>query len=399
MFKVPLFKKLIKNHDTAEKSPKNAVIIQAHENFPDFRSLRQVNILINENFDVHSIVWNRSGNKKYINQDIKCNVHPIQLKCDHGLRAAQLFLLLPLFWLRVTYTLFLIKPSVIIANNLDTAVPSVIFSFFSRTKVIFDSREPYHAVFQEKTKSKIFEWLGWKLDQIVAKNSTFVIAVTPNMIKMYEQMNVKAHFIPNAPTRDFFQKTKNHKASTNLTIAFIGNLRANTGITKIADVVANFNKSSDFKIKLLLVGLCLSNFREDLLNIKKQLNRQLIHLDFINPSDVPALYQSVDLTFQLPEINRKYKRYGLNVKIYESLASGVPVISNFDGENYNFLQDGNGVSWVKSKKDLIKAIDKLKEPKIRNKFGAAGQQFIENNNYFWDYYETLYRRLISEKLI
>lgn len=376
---------------------KKAVILQAHENFPDFRSARQIKLLDQQGYEIHAIVWNRSGIRKFIDEATVANLHTIDLPCEHGLGARELFNLMPRFWLRVIAKLFRLTPYVIIANNLDTAIPSCVFSFFGRAKVIFDSREPYHAVFRQKINNKFFERLGWRLDQLVAKMCTHVIAVTPKMMDMYKQMGVTATFIPNAPKQSFFRSKKAYKKRGHIVVGFIGNLRADAGVLRMAKQLALYNAKSNQKFTFVLAGLQLSNFESDFVEIENLLKSKVSYKGLLNPSKISNLYDEIDITFQLPETNNlKFADYGLNVKIYEALASGVPVILSRTGENYDFLGENNGAIWVDTDKELFNALDRLSCAQQRQENGLAGVNFIKRTGHIWEKYETLYAKLIQK---
>jgi glycosyltransferase involved in cell wall biosynthesis len=378
------------------KANKIALIIQSHELFPDFRSQKQIDILSELGMCINALVWNRSGSCRYIHEDHNVELSTIDLQVNHGLSAVSLMLNLPKFWYKAYQVICKIKPELIIANNLDAAIPAVLYKITNKCVVIHESREPYHKVFFMKTGWKFFEYFGWILDAFISHASTKVVTVTPNMVDMYRHMRITANYFPNAPKQEFINidKTNNAIERDFLVFGFVGTIRPGVGIQKMAEAVSRHNSiPGNKKIKILLYGLVIDTYKTTLQEIEGKLRNFYEYGGALTPKDIPEIYKNIDVSFHLSENNEKFKNYALNVKIYESLAASTPVITNKIGENYDFIGEDSGVYWVDDE-SLNRIISSLVNSNGLFRNGEIGRNFIKDKEFIWELYAKDYKKML-----
>ena len=249
---------------------KKIVIIQSYELFPDFRVYRELALLRKFNADVHIIVWQRSSDGNLIGSFPDTTVHKVVVPAVHGMGAMDHFNKQPAFFKKVFRILKDISPDLIIAHNFDSMLPAAAYRMITRVAVLYVSREPYHKVFRIKTRSILGEWIGWFLDCLLGHIASRVITVTPLMMKMYKNMGVKAVWIPNSPTKDFFENPINKNARNYITVGFVGNLRPDCGIEEMYKAIIHINSSSHKKYHLFLCGLPLAGFENTLAKMQHE---------------------------------------------------------------------------------------------------------------------------------
>ena len=121
----------------------------------------------------------------------------------------------------------------------------------------------------------------------------------------------------------------------------------------------------------------------------------------VSPENVAHLYEDIDIAFQLPRPNPKYRNYGLNVKIYEALATGTPVIIGNWSENPQFLKGNNACIVVNNvtPEAIAIALKQFEIDKTALKaMGNQGREFIVKN-FNWDIFSPKYIDIVNQGLL
>lgn len=376
-----------------------AVFVQSYGLFPDFRLDREITEILALGAEVHAVVWQRSESDPIRNVP-GVRIHKIRLAGRHGMNALQLLLILPRFFIAVFIALREIGPQLIIAHNLDAAVPSVAYRLVSRNvRLIYVSREPYHKVFRVKTGIFLAEWFGWLLDACVAHLSSVVFAVTPAMLRMYRSMGVEPIWMPNAPIREYLDVTRKQPEEGCLVVGFVGNLRRDCGIEEMYEAVKIASAKSGLYYRLLLCGMPLGDMPGYISKISSETPQLVQVLPPVPPAKLPEIYSGIDIAFQFPYPNAKYGKYGLNVKIYEAMAAGIPVIMNNVSENLGFLGDSESYLLVGTRNpvEIAHQLLLLKDKGLRSRVGEKGRAFVKER-FNWDLFKGQYRSIASELL-
>jgi glycosyltransferase involved in cell wall biosynthesis len=380
---------------------KKIVFIQSYERFPDFRIYREVEIFKGFDVDIHVIVWQRTDDGKYIDDNTDVDLHIIKILSEHGMSGLQHLKYQPIFYKKVYALLKEIKPDLIVAHNFDTMVPSALYKLVKTVPVIYVSREPFNKVFRIKFKSVVGEWVGWLLDAILAHIASVVFAVTPKMMRMYQHMVVKAQFIPNAPLEIFYKEALEKTKRNEIVLGFIGNIRESLSIKMVWKAIQILNKKDKIRFKLLLCGVVLSGMEEVINEMQREDCDSLQLIAPVTPDKVAVLYKDVDIAFILPEgSNVKFKGYGVHVKLYESLATGTPAIINKFGENAKLLENTDCVIVLDEMKmdNLVEGIELLAaDAKKRVQMGKLGKEFIKSK-FNWNLFKDEYQKTV-EKLL
>ena len=86
---------------------KKIVFIQSYERFPDFRIYREVEIFKGFDVDIHVIVWQRTDDGKYIDDNTDVDLHIIKILSEHGMSGLQHLKYQPIFYKKVYHQYFL----------------------------------------------------------------------------------------------------------------------------------------------------------------------------------------------------------------------------------------------------------------------------------------------------
>ncbi len=377
------------------------VLVQSYEQFPDFRVFKELELLRTLDVDLHVVIWQHTATGEHIGAYPGVSVHRVKIECAHGMGARELLRTQPAFYRAAYRRLRDLRPDLVIAHNLDSALPAAACRLRTRAPVLYVAREPYHKVFRLKTGLWLGEAAGWLLDATVAHLSSRVMAVTPRMVKMYRHMGVHATWMPNCPAREFLEQAgPRPDPARPFTIGFVGTLRAACGIEEMWAALKILAPRHPGAYRLLLCGLPLGGFDRTLARMQEELPDVLDLRPPLNPAAIPGLYREIDLVFAFPAPTAKYQKYGLNVKIYEALATGVPVVMAATSENADFLRDVDAAVVLSSvtPEAIAAVVDGLRlDPARRQAMGERGRAFIRER-FNWELFGPQYLRCIQQLL-
>lgn len=375
------------------------VLIQSYELFPDSRLSRELDLLTAAGHEITVILWQRSVDGAYIKHYSGVAVEKIVIPALRTLGGWQHFKLQPQFHCQIYQKLKKLRPDLIIAHNLETVPPAVFYRLRFGTPVIYVAREVYTKVFHLKLKTILGEPIGWLVEAVLAHLCSAVITVTPRLVKHYRTMGVNAVWVPNAPARRFLEADTQKSLRDEITVGFIGNLRPNCGIEDMWRALRLLNNQGKTRYRLFLCGLTLGGFEKVIEQMVVEAPENIMVRSTILPEEVPALYQNIDIAFQLLHPVPGYKGYSLSVKIYEALAMETPVIICNMAEDPDFLADTGTCIIIHSHapEEIAEAVRRLGEnPELRLRMGKAGREFIKakfNWDLFSDHYLAVVKRV------
>ncbi len=378
---------------------KKATILQSYGLFPDFRVQRQIELLKSLDLDLHAINWKRQDSDKIFPvSGVQLNTVVIDSK--YGLSSLELMKRLPDFWKRSYRILKEIQPDLLVCNNFDTLVPALLYKMRKGGVVVYESREPYHKVVYMKTKNKLAEYFFWVIEMFLVWGVNHTVTVTPNMVAMYKKMRCKPHFFPNAPTPKFIEDSYPELPDPIATIGFVGNIRPGFSIEMIWKIVKDINsEAGEIKLKLLMCGPQLAGMEKVVAAMVEECPECVEVLQPVKVENIPDIYRRIDIAFSLPEENEKFSKYLINVKLFESLAAGVPVVANGIGENKDVLGDNQSALWVENDYQSVRqAVETLvDDPNLRSTMGKTGRQFVKEH-FNWGLFEKQYREILVSEL-
>jgi len=377
------------------------VLIQGYEQFPDSRIPREVDLLVSAGHEVTVVLWQKSKDGAYIRESPDILLERIVIPARVGMKAFEHLKLQPRFQWQVYQRLKKLRPDMVIAHNLETALPSVLYRLTAHVPIIYVSREPYHKVIRMKTHSILGQIIGWIVDATVAHLSSAVVTVTPMMVKMYRAMGIDALFAPSAPTRNFLEVVSRRVQGEKVVVGFLGYLRPHCGIELMWEALKFQNRRCGRKrYHLFLCGQPASGFEEGLAQMEAEAPNAITVHPSVYADEIPSLYNRIHIMFHLPEATPKYKKYGITLKIVEALAAGIPVITNYVAENAALLKGTGACMFVADHSPEIVAdvLGKLGEdPELRFRMGEKGRNFIREK-YNWDMFANRYLALVERVL-
>lgn len=346
------------------------------DDISNVRIQKYLKIFTKRRMVVEFIGWKRTDDVKKFNYSEKATY--LLSGGGYGNKSKLLFRYI-LFLFRLQKFIFInnkkLKKSNILVINFDVALIFYFSSFFNKMDYIYEVHDSFALSYSmPKPFQKFVLWIDKK---IMAK-AKYVIHVDENRIVNKEHNNL---LIQNSPL-DFF-KGEFLPRSYNHSFAVIGNISEGRGIQSIY----KFAKENP-DLKFLIVG----KFYDDFLK-KKILNLiNIDHYEYIPQQQLFQLLLDVCGIFSLYDSSLEINRLAASNKVYDAMMLGIPVITNPEVVNSQFILENNFGVIVNYQYD--KSWDILKQDKFVEKskiYGKAGRTLYEKSFEF--------EKMVNEKLI
>jgi len=254
-----------------------------------------------------------------------------------------------------------INADVIFASStpLTVAIPALYCNWKNRIPLIFEVRDlwPNIPIAMGVIKNPLIKWLAESLEMITYKNSSKIVALSPDMKSYIVNLGIsedKIIVVPNAADFDLFQNIelfgpsfRNKKGIKDDTIVVLyagtfGNVNGCEYIVKLAALLNDCN--------VCFVMLGEGKEKEMLLEIAENagvLNKNIFFYPQISKSQIPEVFRSADLVISTI-INVQALEANSANKVFDGLAAGRGVIINHGGWIADFLKQskaGIQLSW------------------------------------------------------
>lgn len=256
----------------------------------------------------------------------------------------------------------------------------------TKAKVIYDSHECYPEFFLHK------EWIIFKVRKLlsyfvrfvedyVVNRIDLVVAATPHIAERFDFYKEKTVTINNYPLRkEFLLDEIKIRTEERDGFCYVGTINELRGIIYLLDALDYLPK----KIKFYLAGIFTDSVVEQKVKNHRNWNR-VSFFGQVGRSGVLGIYQKsfAGVVTLLPAPNHIFSQ---PVKLYEYMASGLPVVSsNFDSWEKIVLTENCGVCVnPTSAYDIASAINYLfEELEVRKKMAENGVRLIYEK-YAWE---------------
>jgi glycosyltransferase involved in cell wall biosynthesis len=317
--------------------------------------------------------WNREGVPKN-----KVDNYTVKLKL-FGMRAPMgkpsLVPYFPLFWFWILFNLFVIRPQVVHACQLDTVLPGYIYKLIFRKKLVFDVFDRYAMVNIPKKYLILYSVVNL-LEELFCKKTDVLITVSEKLINSFKSLPKNYAIIFNCPEENYANTTAspcNNSGKNVLIIVYAGVIVRHRGLENIAAAI----KSLD-NVELVTAGRVYH----------KEVLDQILTLPNVKyngillPNDALSLERHADAMFALYDLRIPINNFAKPNKMFEAMMFGVPLITNLAPEfvsdvGFGIVVDYDDINEIKS------AIVSLRDNvRLRNCLGKNGRRaFTEKYNW------------------
>lgn len=290
------------------------------------------------------------------------------------------------FYLRLFPRLIRSQYDVIHCFNLDTIFPGLLIARIRGKKAILDLCEPnYYSNWPRKyiLLAKILQFF----ERILSKRFDYLLLHSYYQVRKFQSYGVGAlEHIGSYPNHSLIIDKIKGQIDTDgaVVIGRIGSIYKDNGIEEMIDVFKRL-KAAFTNVKLLIAGKVFDEFRDELNRLIFPLGDAIEVIGEFSPEDLIGLYGKLDISFQLSRRTDWFKDI-TPTKFFESLASGVPVITSDIGDLREIVKQYNcGVIVDETDPESIfLGLKRLVEdPGLRLKIAENGLRAVRDS-FNWD---------------
>ena len=302
---------------------KRVVMTVTNDVVSDPRVEKEATALSGAGWDVTILAWDRQGSADPIVERDGFRIERLgpRARSGGGLSSLSRF---RGFWDNATARAIELDPAVVHCHDLDTAVVGMrVKHALPSASFVLDHHELYRStrmVPQRGLKGVVARAVVDALDHRAARRADLIVIANPGHAPRYERLAPgKTITVENAPELERFHPVAHHDEGP-FTVCYIGQKRYAESLLQLIDMVS---RHDDLAALLAGGGVAEAQIEAAASGVPRvrTLGRVLY-------SQIPELYEGCDAVFVVYDANLDNVRYGLQVKIIEGMACGLPVIVN-----------------------------------------------------------------------
>ena len=269
-----------------------------------------------------TLIGRLKKDSKPVNQRIY-NVHRMSLRFEKG------FKFYAEYNLRLFFYLLFHRRGVYFSNDLDTLLPNFLMSRLKSTRLIYDSHEYFTEVPELIGREKVRGiWL--RIESYILPKLKTMLTVNETLAKIYsEKYDIPVHAVRNVPKLDGYRNNENtlnirekyEITATDYLLIYQGAVNKDRGLEESIEAFTYLPET----YHLLIIGT--GDVYQTLVEKTERLKLKQVHfLGQIPFSELAAYTIQADLGVSLEKSTNLNYRYALPNKVFDYLASGVPIL-------------------------------------------------------------------------
>ena len=357
---------------------------------PDPRVLKEANSLSAEGFNLTILCWDRQGQlqaEELLPSGVKV-IRIQKIRSGYGVGGKQL-LRMPVFWKAIQHYLRVIKPDIIHCHDFDTLPAGLLYGLFHRIPVIYDAHEYY----AELIKPRLRGMMGWfipklvyLLERIGAQYVNAVVTVDNTLGEIYRKYNHNVIILGHYPIKSMAMRSNPVFSRSDLTLIYTGRISIDRGILVYCTILRKLLEGG-IPTRLMLAGAFTpENEQEIFIQNAKDVQNFIDYLGWIPYEKISDILNSADIGLAVLMPEPRYVA-ATPVKLFEYMASGLPVIaSNFPAISH-IVNDANCGLLIDPLADISSTVNSIKNwyenKSIPITLGENGRQVIISK-YNWE---------------
>ena len=373
---------------------KHVLMILANPYRPDLRVKREASVLIKNGYQVTILCWDRQVELAPFETQDGIQLERIQsVPTRYGAGPKQI-IYTPRFWDKAIKRGLEINPHIVHCHDLDTLYAGVQLKRKLGCKLIYDAHEDYPALMSLYLPGLMLQMLKF-LESKLIKHADAVITASIAYAEKLVQLEKKSVTpIPNAQDLKLFDEVSDseisllrkalHLEPDDLAIGYIGGFSRNRQLIPFiqAGIMAP-------EIKFFLWG---EGHQKAAVEKAVQGSQNIFYKGWLPPEQVPVTMKALDVIYYCLREDYPGALFNAPNTLGHAMAAGRPLIANQVGDLGRIVQNsGCGILIDPVSAESIRdALQKLKDPAIRQEMGIAGNKQARSE-FNWDF--------ISEKLL
>ena len=335
--------------------PENVLAILARSTSGDFEP-RLTNAVLNLNsikIDTHQLLWNRSKDSLLIDSDNKSYFNSA---AEYGAGIRNLFKLIG-FQFYLLKKIFLIRPNLIYSCDLDTLLPSLLYSKLRKVPIIYDQFDPFSSRLQISKINIIID----KMENSLANQCN--IRITANKLRNPDSSKKTWIEVKN----EFPFQTEETEKFHNFTSIYAGVLQPDRGLEDLLVVFSNYPNS-----KLLIIGF--GPLEAKIIEHAEKFD----NIEFLGKmphTKVISIAAKCDIYFALYNPKKFNNSLTASNKLFEAVSLKVPMITS-KGTGLGDIVESNQLGYAVEYGNHNEIIDAIKQIKIMK---STKPEFYESN--------------------
>jgi glycosyltransferase involved in cell wall biosynthesis len=348
---------------------------------------------LGKKYSVVVLAWNRAdeiSSKNNRNND-SMNLKLFGLKAPYGKqkRTSYMYMMIyfSFFWTWVLVNLIKHRPRVVHACDLDTVFPCYVYKKIFRKKLVFEILDRY-AMNAIPTKFRLIYSFVHRLEDSFAQKADLLITVGDKFLDSIKCKPKKSLVILNCP-EDYHINKKIKVQDVIFKVVYTD--RVITRIRGVRDMVSAIGSLNN--ARLVIAG----RFIDKELHAETVENPNLEYVGILKPADALELEAASDAMIALADPEIPQTDIAMPTKFFESMMSGVPIITNIRSDFVNEIGFGIIVEYGNIEQIRSAIVTLRDNPKLRKRLGDNGRKaFVEKYNWgimeqkLYKAYEELY---------
>lgn len=350
----------------------------------DSRATKEITSLINNNYNLFVLGWDRDNKIKDYNNIIingnKINGKFFKFNAGYG---ESLINLLGLAFFQIWLFIRLIKDrkkyNCIHACDFDSGFTALIISKLCNKKLIYDMYDYYS---DSRMMSSKIEKIVNKLENIVINNAETTIICGEWRKQQIEKAHPKKlSIIHNTPDIKSVEDRKIIKGkSQKVKLAYIGILQDHRLLLEIINEIKN---NDNYELHIGGFG----KYENEVNQVSKKF-KNIYFYGSLSYSDVLCLEKDCDVLFATYDPNIKNHKYSAPNKVYEAMALGKPIIvCKGTGIDKLIIENKIGIAIEYNAIDFVNQLDKLCADKNKLKRISSISRDLYNEKFSWNIME------------
>jgi glycosyltransferase involved in cell wall biosynthesis len=342
---------------------------------------------LRKKYSVLVLGWDRQGISHEMTNDDAVNTKLFKLKTSFWKPSlirmiTRLLVFFPLFWSWLVIELFISRPAVVHACDLDTVIPCYIYKKIFRKKLVFDIFDRYAMVFVPPKYKTFFTMVNCLEEKFCHKANAVILAGGEKVIDTFRTRPPHCVAVLNCPEdyREIETTRPTRDNDSILKIAYTGGIRGGRGLERMGRILDSIGS-----VELVVAGPVMD----------KKVLEEIGDLSIVRykgnlrPQEAIGIELESDAIIALYDPEVQWNMITLPNKLFEAMMCGIPIVTNIATETVNETQCGIIVDYNDAEQ-IKRAIVNLRDkPPLRKWLGDNGRKaFLEK--YSW--------RVMEEKL-
>ncbi len=355
----------------------HVLMILANPYRPDLRVKREATVLVNHGYKVTILCWDRQVELSPQETQDGIHIERIQsVPTRYGAGPKQI-LYTPRFWDKAIRRGLTIKPQIVHCHDLDTLYAGVQIKRKLGCKLVYDAHEDYPALMSLYLPGFMIQMLNFLESKLIKRTDEIFTASIAYAEKLSKQEKRIITPIPNAQDLNLFDAVtpgqiaamrESLKLSAgDLAVGYIGGFSRNR---QLLPLIQAAKESPD--IRFFLWG---EGHQKSAVETAVQNSPNIFYKGWLPPDQVPAAMQALDIIYYCLREDYPGALYNAPNTLGHAMAAGRPMIANQVGDLGRIIKKANCGLLIDpvSSDTILAALQKLKDPKLRQEMGAAGR--------------------------